>query len=251
LPGIFHSILGPALSLLLVFRTNSAYDRFWEGRKSIGSVIIACRDIARLSTFLPSNTYKNISELLVTFMIVLKQHLQGERDSAELMPFQSSYSIRSIQSKRNRPVYVLHLLEKAVNEGLCTAHRINSGNIPKYIDKGYLDAFESLNKQIGVTERIVKQPAPLSYSRHASRFLSLYLFSLPFAILSVCGWFSVPLLAVISWAFVSILEIGHFIEDPFNKETQMIPLNQIISVICTDVSGELINFYGYYFIILN
>lgn len=237
LPGIIHSILGPALSLMLVFRTNSAYDRFWEGRKSIGSVIIASRDVARLSFFLPKVYHKNIAELLVAFTIVLKQHLQGERDNTELIPFQSSDRIKLIQAKRNRPLYVLHLLEKEVNDGLITAHREYDGKIPKYIDKGFLDAFENLSKQIGVTERIVKQPVPLSYSRHASRFLSLYLFSLPFALLPVCGWCSIPLVVSIAWAFVSILEIGHFIEDPFNKETQMIPLSQITSLICTDASG--------------
>ena len=238
LPSIIHSILGPALSLLLVFRTNSAYDRFWEGRKSIGSIVIASRDIARLSYFLPKVHHKNIAELLVTFIIVLKQHLQGERDLAELVPFQSSDRNNLIHTKRNRPLYVLHLLEKEVNDGLRTAHKKNSEDIPKYIDKGFLDAFENLSKQLGVTERIVKQPVPLSYSRHTSRFLSLYLLSLPFALLSVCGWFSIPLVATIAWAFISILEIGHFIENPFNKETQKIPLFQITSVICTDVSGS-------------
>ena len=237
LPSTVHSILGSALGLLLVFRTNSAYDRFWEGRKSVGKVVIACRDIARLSCYLPKSYHSYIAEFLVAFTIILKQHLQGERDVNELEPFINDVNeIGRIQAKTNRPLYLLQCIEKKVNEGLQVAY-CSDPCLPKYIEKGFLDAFENLSNQIGVTERIVKQPVPLSYSRHTSRFLSLYLFTLPFAFAPTTGWSTIPIVTGICWAFVSILEIGHFIEDPFNKETQNISLNQITFVVCSDISG--------------
>ena len=77
-PSIVHSISGSALSLLLVFRTNSSYDRFWEARKAWGILLITCRDIARNGRRkLPSSCYDRLAKLLMAFSITLKQHLQG------------------------------------------------------------------------------------------------------------------------------------------------------------------------------
>lgn len=78
-PSIVHSIVGSALSLLLVFRTNSSYDRFWEARKLWTSIICSCRDIGRLTYIhIEKEHHERIAKLLIAFTIILKQHLQGE-----------------------------------------------------------------------------------------------------------------------------------------------------------------------------
>jgi predicted membrane chloride channel (bestrophin family) len=123
-------------------------------------------------------------------------------------------------------------------------------------------------------ERIVKQPIPLAYTRHTSRFLSFYLLSLPFTLIPHLGWLTVPIMSAVCWSFTAIQEIGLFIENPFNKDFQIMPLNQFISVIRSDISGEKLSFllfifffsrknnfnsfkychyyyYYYYFIIMN
>jgi putative membrane protein len=40
------SLLGVVLSILLSFRTNTAYDRWWEGRKLWGDLVNNCRNLA-------------------------------------------------------------------------------------------------------------------------------------------------------------------------------------------------------------
>lgn len=78
-PSTVHSISGSALSLLLVFRTNSSYDRFWEARKVWGTLAATCRDVARMGQrVLPENCHDRLGKLLVAFAITLKQHLQGK-----------------------------------------------------------------------------------------------------------------------------------------------------------------------------
>src|SRR6188768_3739656 len=52
LPTTAHTLVGVALGLLLVFRTNASYDRFWEGRRQWGSIINASRNLARGSAAL-------------------------------------------------------------------------------------------------------------------------------------------------------------------------------------------------------
>ena len=150
-----------------------------------------------------------------------------------------------ISTATNRPMFVLLQLERAIVKGLNAAYEMErkesrendlgfTNATPKYIEKAYLDAFEMLSNQVALCERVVKQPVPLSYSRHTSRFLSVYLFSLPFSLLPDTGWLTVVIVTIIAWSFLSIQEIGHFIEQPFDKTTQMISLTQMVGVVCSD-----------------
>lgn len=72
-----HAVLGSALGLLLVFRTNSSYDRFWEARKAQSSIVMACRNIASHAyTHIPQINHAALAALLTVYVITQKQHLQ-------------------------------------------------------------------------------------------------------------------------------------------------------------------------------
>lgn len=82
-PTTVHSILGSALALLLVFRTNSSYDRFWEARKQWTSILASGRDLARLTMIHVQKSYhERIAKLIIAFAIIVKQHLQGGTDQS-------------------------------------------------------------------------------------------------------------------------------------------------------------------------
>ena len=108
-------------------------------------------------------------------------------------------------------------------------------------------SFHSLAASAASCERIVKQPVPLAYPHHTSRFLSLYyLLTLPLTLITALGWAAVPTMLAISWSFLSVVQkIGLFIEDPFNKDFQIIPLNQIILVLRSDIAGALMSIHSY------
>lgn len=241
LPLSLHALVGSALSLLLVFRTNSSYDRFWEGRKCCGLIVVAIRNIA-IHTYVHLNKsyHDQIAKLLIVFGVLFQQHLQGYRNAQELLPIFSmnETAVNEFQSKRNRPLYALRVLEAIIHEGLIEKYQ-SFPSTPKYIEKHFMENIQGLSTQLASCERIVKQPVPVAYSRHTSRFLSIYILTLPLALIPILGWYAVPVVAAVYWSFVSIQEIGHFIEDPFNKKTQVIPLNQINNVIRLDVSEVL------------
>lgn len=253
LPSIVHSILGSALGLLLVFRTNTSYDRFWEARKAQSALIVACRNIAQFTyVHIPRQHHSCIAALLSAYALVHKQHLQGVINHEELVPLvpflntSVDLEIREIIGKlalkRNRPLYVLRVLDKVINDAMAEKYcdaSLHPSTSPKYIDKHFTEALISLSTHLAACERILKQPVPLSYSRHTSRFLSLYLLTLPFSLAPLIGWATVPAVTAICWSFVSIQEIGHFIEEPFDRATQVIPMNQIASVVRADVSEIL------------
>ena len=231
IPGSIHSIAGSALSLLLVFRTNSSYDRFWDGRKQWSSIITACRDIARLTNLHISPTHHSeIAKLLVLFTLTLKQHLQGVKNSSELQPFIAEESLEAVQALKNRPLYILSKIAHKMHISLKDAAGEHEDLFEEHL--------HTLSACLANCERIVKQPVPLAYSRHTSRFLTIYLLTFPLALLPQMGWSTVLITAAISWSFLSIQEIGHFIEEPFDKDKQMISLPLLISTLRSDISGE-------------
>ena len=150
--------------------------------------------------------------------------------------------LENISKKRNRPLHVLRTLETFIHQTLVEKYSDPDQYLatsPKYIEKHFIESLHCLSNSLGICERILKQPVPLSYSRHTSRFLSLYLLALPFNLVSTLGWITVPIISAVCWSFVSVQEIGHYIEEPFDKEKQVIPLNQIASVVRLDVSEIL------------
>lgn len=88
---------------------------------------------------------------------------------------------------------------------------------------------------LGMAERILLTPVPASYSRHTSRFLSLYMLTLPFVLVQQLGVFTVPAIAALCWGLFSIEEIGHLIEEPFSASTNQLPLDRMTRTIGRDV----------------
>lgn len=244
-PSSVHSIVGTALGLLLVFRTNASYDRFWEGRKLWSTIVVASRDIiTHAFVHLNKSFHKKIANLLVSYSISLKQHIQGESIVAEYQPFLDEKSdLEKVVTQRNAPNILLRNLMVEIHEALKSS--TSDPVVAALYEKDFSSSFHSLAASAASCERIVKQPVPLAYTRHTSRFLSLYLLTLPLTLIPTLGWAAVPTMLAISWSFLSVQEIGLFIEDPFNKDFQIIPLNQIILVLRSDIAGLLISIHTY------
>lgn len=219
LPTSVHSVLGSALGLLLVFRTNTAYDRFYEARKAQSIIVQSVRNLASLGfTHLPKRLHPTLAALLTCFVCVQRQHLQGVIDHEELAalsPFLHSCGpdseaaglLSTLKAKRNRPIFIIRVLEKFIYDALAAKYAdpaLHPGTAPKYIEKHLTEATNSLGAQLAVCERILKQPVPSQYSRHSSRFLSLYMLTLPFSLVTILGWATVPTVALTCWSFVSI-----------------------------------------------
>jgi len=92
---------------------------------------------------------------------------------------------------------------------------------------------------LGKCERILKSPVPLSYSRHTSRLLSIFCATLPLALVSKFGDWTVAAMLMVAWGLFAIEEIGHFIEEPFSAETNVLALPSICSTIERGVKGVL------------
>lgn len=216
----FHSLLGGALGLLLVFRTNSSYSRFWEGRKILERILNSSRKLSRIfvtyQSVIDASKIDRVLHLIAAFPYVVEQHLKGSNNDENttddcLREILSASEIDQLSKIRNRPLYIISKISKEIAE---IEEKNLFTNRERQLMQNYAD---ELTNCLGSAERIVQTPVPLTYARHTSRFLSLYLLSLPVALVAEMGAAIVPFTCFATWSLFGILQIGHLIEDPFQS----------------------------------
>ncbi|KDD74270.1 bestrophin [Helicosporidium sp. ATCC 50920] len=218
-----------ALSLLLVFRTNAAYDRWWEARKTWGSLVNRTRDFMRQAlTFFPASESAEAGVLLRWTVALPRMLLWKLREQAvleaELQGVLLPAEFSLLRECDHRCALALALMSEVVQRA-------------RGLDRGQrrcLDAnLTALGDTVGVCERILRTPIPLSYSRHTSRWLLVWLAFLPFSLWRLYAWGSVPLSGLLAFLMLGIDEIGVQIEQPF----QVLPLESL----CCTVERNLRN----------
>ncbi|NES94622.1 MAG: hypothetical protein F6K32_05215 [Desertifilum sp. SIO1I2] len=216
------------LGLLLVFRTNTAYDRFWEGRKAWGSIIISVRNLARqiwvsIPEPEPEDRQAKIEalRLLLAFAVATKLHLRGEPVTNELATFMPLSRYEKLQGMNNPPLEVAFW----IGDYLQQQHRRDRLSIQQLTAMyGLLD---NLVAALSACERIQKTPIPLAYVIHLKQLLLIYCLSLPFQMVKTQGWQTGLTVALVSFALLGIEEIGIEIEDPFGHDANDLPLDAI------------------------
>lgn len=220
--GMLHSLLGFVLSLLLVFRTNTAYDRWWEGRKIWGKLVNDTRNFAvKINTILGDEDVKNreqISKYLKFFPHFLAKHLSQESTRLAL---DEDYTEIEKSLKHHSPseiIYFLtHKLQQLKKEGKISEMEM------LYLDpqlSGFLEV-------CGGCERIKNTPIPYSYSSFVKKFIILYVLALPVAYVISIGMFMIPLTVFVYYVLMSLEIIAEEIEDPFNNDENDIPMEAI------------------------
>lgn len=224
------------LSLLLVFRTNTAYERFWEGRKAWGTLINTVRNFSRMiwttiEEESPEDRKEKIAtlRLLVAFAIATKLHLRSEPVGQELAAFLSSERYEKLKTMNNPP------LEVAFWIGDYLQQQHDKGYVNVYQLSNMLKLLDTMVEVLGICERILKTPIPLAYSIHLKQLLFIYCFILPFQLVNHFYWLTPLVVAVVSFTVFGIEEIGIEIENPFGCDLNDLPLNQICKTMQTNI----------------
>jgi len=239
-----HGLVGTALGLLLVFRTNASYDRFWEGRKLWGGIVNESRNLARLAvTHL--NADQGLRDRIVRWavcfpyvsMYVLRKETK-RRPDAEKVEISSGIKILGPMSTSLPPDDCRRVLEtnhiptavaRQISELLREAR--DRGLISDYVMAAIDQNTQQLIDYVGGCERIHKTPIPFAYMVHVRRALILYCFFLPFALAGEFDLMTVPITFIVAYVFIGIEEIGVEIEDPFGHDENDLPLEAICATI--------------------
>ena len=216
---ITHSMLGFVISLLLVFRTNTAYDRWWEGRRMWGSLVNNSRNLSiKLAVMLKDKEDKDIfRKLIPAYAHVLNQHLKNADISHELF----DDATLSPEHYNHKPNQIAKAIIGKLNE-LYVQGKITGDQL--IILNAEVQSFTDI---CGACERIKNTPIPYSYSAFIKKFIFFYVMSLPFGYVFQLGYYVIPVVMFIFYVLASLELIAEEIEDPFGTDSNDLPLDKI------------------------
>ncbi|WP_201979081.1 bestrophin family protein [Hymenobacter rubidus] len=228
----FFSFLGILLSLLLAFRTNTAYDRFYEGRRLWGQLTNNCRNLAGLlHARLPADDYASrtyLARLLSNFPIALDGHLRKGVRFEKLEPIEPGF-VEHLQTVRHVPSRLAAMLQEFYEQLLREEFILPTHLIT--IQRHH----EALLDVAGGCERIKNTPIPFSYSYFIKGFVTVFILTMPFNLLDTYEWLTVPITMFGAYALLGVEMIGDEIEDPFGKDSNDLPLTQMANRIRANV----------------
>jgi ion channel-forming bestrophin family protein len=234
---VMHTLLGFAISMLLVFRTNTAYDRWWEGRRLWGSLVNTSRNLAiKMEALLPAEDRGGrefFATLIPHFAVTLKSHLRSRITEHELDEFPHP-EIPGFDTSRHVPSQVAGLMTQKLN----TLYRegVISGEQLLFVN-GELSAFLDI---CGACERIRNTPIPFSYSAFIKKFIFAYVITMPFGFMFNLGYLAVPVVVFIFYVLASLEAIAEEIEDPFGFDENDLPLEKLCETITKTVREVLV-----------
>uniref|UniRef100_A0A7S2PDQ7 Bestrophin homolog n=1 Tax=Leptocylindrus danicus TaxID=163516 RepID=A0A7S2PDQ7_9STRA len=278
-----HSLLVSSLGLLLVFKTNSAYGRFQEGRQIWERIQSKSRDLTRMMALyqhdMTAPRKERVQNLLAAFPYLLRHHINPRCMSKEqldavpdphklqledeVFPIDTRFedSVRSMDPANNYacsshrhctvdkralpwrllPAKSLNHIAKSRNRALWVCDRMSAeiASIPytnTWQNRERLTMLQHVNelsRAIGECERIHQTLVPINYARHCLRSLTLWLLSLPFALLDDLGLKTGVVMMVLSWLMFGVYQIGYSIEDPFQGSIRL-------SIICDNIRREVL-----------
>ncbi len=240
LPNVILS-LNIVLSLLLVFRTNTAHERFWEGRKLWGAMVNTVRNLARgirviIEEREPEDRANKeaVARLVVAFSVAMKLHLRREPINAELAPLMSPLQYYQLQEVNHPP------LEIALWIGEYLQHQYERQCVDVFQVAALHQLLDEMVNILGGCERILKTPVPLVYTITLKALLLTYFLVLPWELVSGLTWWTGPILAFIGFILFGIDEIGAEIEQPFGHDPNDLPLDAICNTMIRNID-DLVN----------
>ena len=204
-----YSLIGFVISLLLIFRTNTAYDRWWEGRKKWGQFLNDTRNLALKCSVLVGDENDFFRRMISNFVFATKEYLRDGVNFDELELKEEELSF--LKEKEVVPVAISHLMYAKLKE---------LKNKGKFSEEEFIVLDKNLNKLLdglGACERIKITPIPFSYSLFIKKFIFIYVITLPLAFVSVFGYFSAFIATFIFYVLVSIEVLAEEIEEPFGR----------------------------------
>jgi putative membrane protein len=229
---LVHSLLGYVIGLLLVFRTNTAYERWWEGRKQWGALVNSSRNFSmQINAILPKEDKDNrefFDTMIRNYVYALKDHLRDSKNMdvfVENKIFQKSI----LKNKEHWPNYIASLMHEKVQE--LYRKDIISGDQLIVLDK----ELKSFTDILGACERIKNTPIPYSYNMFIKKFIFVYVITLPFGLVSDFQYWAIPITIFLLYVLGSMELLAEEIEDPFGTDANDLPTDELCTKIKINV----------------
>lgn len=234
-PLAVHSLVGFVLSLLLVFRTNSSYDRWWEGRKIWGSFTNNSRNLSlKLNAMLPEkHESKEVFRILIgNYLHAVKDHLRGHVNYKHL-EVTTNYNEAFYVNYKHIPNRIGQAMYLEINQ----LYKTNVINNEQFLI--FNNELVSFTDNLGACERIKNTPIPSSYNIFIKKMIFLYVFTMPIGFVLEFKYWAIPIVTLVFYAFAGIEIIAEEIEDPFGIDNNDLALDGIVR----NVKGNLMEIF--------
>lgn len=229
MPIAIPTFIGTAISVILSFKINQSYDRWWEARKVWGSIVNDSRSfVLQLQSFVSAEKRDEIKEIAyrhIAWCFSLGQSLRGNDPLENLDRFISEKDLKSISKHSNKPLALLQL---------------NTLQIAALRERGALELFShvqinstlvNFSNEMGMAERIKSTVFPTTYRLFLHFFIYIFVVTLSIALRNIDSFFEIPLLLVISSAFFLLEKSASHLQDPFNNK----PTDTAVTTIATNI----------------
>ena len=228
-----YSLIGFVLSLLLVFRTNTAYDRWWEGRKRWGELVNNSRNLAiKISALTDDPEIRAYFKRMISnYVFAMKEHL---REGVKLEELDLTEDEKKEFSQfDHKPNYIAQKMYAKL-------HSMKQSG--KLTEENYIVIdvnLKTFSDIIGACERIKNTPIPYSYSMFLKKFIFIYVTTLPLAFVNTFGYYSSLVSIFVFYVLVSMEILAEEIEDPFGIDDNDLPTDDLCQKIKANVSEVL------------
>ncbi|MBL0190186.1 MAG: hypothetical protein IPQ18_02225 [Saprospiraceae bacterium] len=286
IPWIPLSVIGTAVAFYVGFKNNQAYDRSWEARKIWGAIVNSSRAWGTMvkhfvsSEFtensLPNDQAEKLKRRIINRHIAWVYTLRSQlltSTSWEHITLRGHFGVygRKMQRKFGLGLFedeiTAHNLSNYLPEDERKAYSKYANIATQIIDKqsGELVALKKLNliddfrhmelQKIltdlyihqGMAERIKKTPLPRQYANVSFIFICLFIFMLPFGMISEFArigdwaiWLSVPFVVIVGWIYVIMELVGDYSENPFEGLANDVPMFSL----CRTIEIDLLQMMG-------
>ena len=237
------ALYGSAIGVIVGFRNNSAYGRWWEARTLWGQIVNNSRSLARqvCVTMHPAREgsetdipqlramQKDLVYYQIAFVHSLRQQLRGISPWNDLAPLLPSDELELLRAEKNVPLAIQQKMGSKLREAK---------------DRGWIDSFEwqamdrnldDLSDSQGGTERIKNTPMPKQYDYFPMLFVQIFCVVLPMGLVEQLGWFTPLGSTLVGFMFLALDKIGRDLEDPFDNTIYDVPMTAITTTIETNL----------------
>ena len=216
-----YSLIGFVLSLLLVFRTNTAYDRWWEGRKKLGEMVNNTRNLAtKIAVMIddkPTRDY--FARMIGNYAYAVKEHLR------EGVKFEELDLTDEERITLENASHIPNIIDKWLYTKLYNLKQDGTISEQDFI---VIDInLKALADILGACERIRNTPIPYSYSIFLKKFIFIYVTTIPLALVGDFGYYSSIIAVFIFYVLVSMEILAEEIEDPFGLDDNDLPTDDL------------------------
>lgn len=230
IPLAIPALLGTVISLLLGFRSNQAYDRWWEARHIWGAIVNESRTLARqILTFTDvaeeGDDVQYFRDRMIRRQIAwnysLGQSLRGMNPMQGMEKYFSKRELESLSHYTNVPAAILEMHGRELKKAL------ENGWINRYQQVELDRTITRLCDAMGKCERIKNTVFPHTYSLYIHFALMLFISLLPFGVIEYFGFLEIPLVMAVSASFLLIEKMAIHLQDPFENKPTDTPMTTI------------------------